>query len=279
MEVLLEAYDILKSNNVESYRLDSQLILSYVLKRDKIFLITNKNYVLNREEYNLFMDLINLRKQKMPVKYILKECEFMGIDFYIEEGVLIPRPDTEILVETSINEINKNGYIDICDMCCGSGIIGLSLSSFLSNINVDCVDISKIAGKVTEKNINKLHLEKRVRFIESNLFQYIKNENKKYHMIISNPPYIREAEIRNLMEDVKDYEPYDALNGGIDGLYFYREIIKHSLDLLYHNGALAFEIGYDQGEEVSCLMKENGFKKVKVIKDLADKDRVVKGTM
>ena len=213
----------------------------------------------------------------MPIKYILGTCEFMGLDFYVEEGVLIPRGDTEILVEEVLKHISDDEKLDVCDLCSGSGAIGISLAYYRKNINVDSIDYFEKPKEITIKNIRKHNLENRMRFIESDLLKAIIDEGKKYDIIVSNPPYIREEEINNLMDDVRVYEPHTALSGGEDGLIFYRRIVDESKLVLKENGILAFEIGHDQGEDVKTLMEKNSFKDVRVIKDLAGHDRVVIG--
>lgn len=276
-EVLKYAYDILKKENIDTYMLDAQLLLQKVLKKDKLFIILNRNETLSKDEEEEFLKLINLRKDKMPVKYILGECEFMGLNFYVKEGVLIPRADTEILVEEVIKEIKENNYNRICDVCCGSGAIGVSIGKYIENSTVDCYDISDIAIEVTGKNIERFSLKDRVTVEKSDLLTVAIKQNKKFDVIVSNPPYIKEEVIPTLMEDVKDYEPYIALCGGIDGLDFYRKITNQSLEILENDGLLAFEIGYDQGEAVKELLIENGFIDVRVINDLAGLNRVVIG--
>ncbi|KEH94769.1 peptide chain release factor N(5)-glutamine methyltransferase [Clostridium botulinum] len=276
-EVLKYAYDILKKENIDTYMLDAQLLLQKVLKKDKLFIILNRNEILSKDEEEEFLKLINLRKDKMPVKYILGECEFMGLNFYVKEGVLIPRADTEILVEEVIKEIKENNYNRICDVCCGSGAIGVSIGKYMENSTVDCYDISDIAIEVTGKNIERFLLKDRLTVEKSDLLTVAIKQNKKFDVIVSNPPYIKEEVIPTLMEDVKDYEPYIALCGGIDGLDFYRKITVQSLEILENNGLLAFEIGYDQGEAVKELLIESGFTDVKVINDLAGLNRVVIG--
>lgn len=276
-EVLKYAYDILKKENIDTYMLDAQLLLQKVLKKDKLFIILNRNETLSKDEEEEFLKLINLRKDKMPVKYILGECEFMGLNFYVKEGVLIPRADTEILVEEVIKEIKENNYNRICDVCCGSGAIGVSIGKYIENSTVDCYDISDIAIEVTGKNIERFLLKDRLTVEKSDLLTVAIKQNKKFDVIVSNPPYIKEEVIPTLMEDVKDYEPYIALCGGIDGLDFYRKITNQSLEILENNGLLAFEIGYDQEEEIKELLIENGFTDVRVINDLAGLNRVVIG--
>ncbi|MCQ2969641.1 MAG: peptide chain release factor N(5)-glutamine methyltransferase, partial [Clostridium sp.] len=226
---------------------------------------------------NRFRELIKKRKEKMPMAYILKDVEFMGLDFYVEEGVLIPRGDTEILVEEVLNHIGQEESINICDLCCGSGAIGISLASLRNNIKVDLVDLYPIPEKVTKKNIEKHSLEERAEFIKSDLLNKVIESGKKYDILVSNPPYIADKVIDTLMDDVKNYEPHTALAGGEEGMDFYNIIVSESCKVLNEKGILAFEIGYDQGEKVKKLMEEKGFNNVKIIQDLAGLDRVVIG--
>lgn len=274
-ELLNEGSDILRKNGIDTNRLDAQLLLGKVLNKEKIWLITNNDSRISVEKEKEFFELINQRKNKMPVKYILGVAEFMGLDFDIKEGVLIPRPDTEILVEEVLKYIKDEEPLEICDLCCGSGAIGLSLATFRKNIKVDLVDIDDIPKEVTLKNIKKFNLSDRTNFIQSDLFSSLKG--KSYDVIVSNPPYIKEEVVETLMEDVKNYEPHLALAGGQDGLVFYRKIINESKEYLKENSLLAFEIGHDQGEEVKNLMENNDFTSLEIIKDLAGHDRVVLG--
>lgn len=278
-EILLKAYNILKNEEIDTYMIDSQLLLCKVLKKDKMFIMINKDYNLNEEEEEQFFKLVSLRKAKMPVKYILNKCEFMGIDFYIKEGVLIPRPDTEILVEWAIGVIKKNNFKSVCDLCCGSGAIGLSVSSYCNDVNVNLYDISQSALDVTERNIKGLGLEQRAQVYYSDLLQRAIADHKKFDILLSNPPYIAKKEMETLMEDVKNYEPHLALCGGEDGLDFYIKIIRDSRQILSEHSYIGFEIGYDQGEKVSQLLKKEGFHNVEILKDLSGLDRVVVGEL
>ena len=278
-ELLIDGNKILKEANIDTYILDTQLLLGKVLQKDKLYLITNKEEEIDKFKEKEFYRLINKRKDKMPIKYILKNAEFMGLDFYVEEGVLIPRGDTEILVEEVLKNITASNQYDICDLCCGSGAIGISIATLRENTKIDLIDYYDIPEKVTKKNINKHKLSSRVEFIKSDLLEEAIKREKKYDILVSNPPYIKEEVIETLMDDVKNYEPHTALSGGNDGLYFYRKIVEDSDKILKENGILAFEIGHDQGKEVSALMTQKGYKGVRVIKDLAGLDRVVLGQL
>ena len=276
-ELLESGSKELKEKNIDTYMLDAQLLLGMVLGKDKIYLITNRDKEVSSKDEKEYIALIEKRSRKMPIKYILGETEFMGFDFDVEEGVLIPRGDTEILVEELLSIINNDDEINICDLCSGSGAIGISLAMNRKNIKVDEIDNFDIPEKVTKSNIVKHSLENRVKFIKSNLLEEVIKVGKKYDIIVSNPPYIKACEIENLMDDVKLYEPHVALNGGEDGLIFYRKIIEESKLALKENGVLAFEIGHDQGLDVRILMEEAGFLNVKLVKDLAGLDRVLLG--
>lgn len=276
-ELLDEGTKILLNVDKENARLDATLLLGHIIGRDRLYILTHDEENINNNDKKKYLELIEKRKLKMPIKYILGSCEFMGLDFDVEEGVLIPRGDTEILVEEVLNHIGDDEKLDICDLCSGSGAIGISLAHYRRNINVDEIDYFEKPEKITIKNIKKHKLEDRIRFIKSDLLKVVIDEDKKYDIIVSNPPYIKEEEIRTLMDDVKRYEPHSALSGGEDGLVFYRRIVNESKILLKGKGILAFEIGHDQGDEVKTLMEENNFKDVRVIKDLAGHDRVVVG--
>lgn len=274
-QILMQGYDILKNEGIDTYIIDCQLILAKVLEVDRFFISTNKDLEVNEIDANSFMKLIEKRKHKMPVKYITQSCEFMGIDFYISEGVLVPRPDTETLVQKVIEEVKNYKYKTICDVCCGSGIIGISIAQILKNTLVSCYDISDMAVNVSKINIDRLLLAGRVEVKKSDLLQVPIKQDKKFDVLVSNPPYIRGEIIPELMEDVKNFEPYEALYGGEDGLDFYRRIVLNSREVLLKRGLIAFEIGEDQKDDVEGILQSNGFDEIEVVKDLSGKNRVI----
>ncbi|MGL4774452.1 MAG: peptide chain release factor N(5)-glutamine methyltransferase [Clostridium sp.] len=278
-ELLVWGTDKLAKVEIDTARLDATLLLCKVLNKDKLYLMINKDEKVNNIIRKEFEKLILEREKKKPIMYILGEVEFYGLDFNIKEGVLIPRGDTEILVEEVLKNISLDDEVAVCDLCTGSGAIGITLASERENINVDLIDYYETPEEVAKKNIEKHNLSSRVSFIKSDLLKEAINQEKRYEILVSNPPYIRDEVIPTLMEDVKDYEPVTALSGGSDGLIFYRRIVEESKSVLKENGLLAFEIGHDQGMDVSNLMQENGYEEVKVIKDLAGLDRVVIGIL
>ncbi|SHK41013.1 release factor glutamine methyltransferase [Hathewaya proteolytica DSM 3090] len=287
-EALLRAYDILKDGHNDTYKLDSQLLLGKVIGKDRMFTITNRDYQLTDGEVKEFFSYVELRRKKMPIKYILNKCEFMGIDFFVRPGVLIPRPDTEILVEWALKTIKhnvKNGVWSepamVCDLCCGSGAIGLSIGKLLNEDSiktmVDLFDISDDALDVTSYNIKSMDLSNFCNAHYSDMLESSIREEKKYHMLLSNPPYISDEDMKGLMDDVKNYEPELALCGGSDGLNFYRKIAHDCRKVILPCGCIGLEIGYNQGEAVSELLRQNNFKDVNVMKDFNGLDRVVIG--
>lgn len=275
-ELLKLGYDRLKLKNIETYMLDTQLILGKVINKEKLFIITNRDLEISEDITKEFFRLIKLREEKMPVKYILENAEFMGLNYFVKPGVLIPRPDTEVLVEETLHEIKDKHYKSVCDVCSGSGVIGISLAHYMQELKVVCYDISHIALEVTAINIERFNLGERVQVIKSDLLERAIQDCFSFDVVVSNPPYIKRKVIGELMEDVKNYEPFIALCGGEDGLDFYRKIIEQSKKVLNKNGLVIFEIGYDQKEDVTNLLEVNGFKDVMCIKDLSGNDRVIK---
>ncbi|CDM69435.1 Protein-(Glutamine-N5) methyltransferase,release factor-specific [Clostridium bornimense] len=271
-EALNKGSNILKESEIEYFKEDALELLSVILDTDKINIILNGEELLDSDKEEQYFNWIERRSKKEPLKYIIGYAEFFGLVLKVKNGVLIPRVDTETLVEEviAIEKEKKN----ILDMCCGSGAIGIALAKNIKNVTVTLADISKIAEEVTKENIDRLDIEN-AKFIHSNLFENI--ETNRFDVIVSNPPYIRTDVIETLMEDVKDYEPHLALDGGEDGLYFYDKITKEAIRHLCEGGYLCYEIGYDQGNEVRKLMENSGFKDVRIVKDLAGNDRVAIG--
>lgn len=269
-------------------RLDVEVMLMKVLGDvDKLYLHLNLNKEIENEQLEQLEDMINERKSGRPIAYIVGNREFMGLDFYVQEGVLIPRPDTEVLVEEVINICSKKEYkeknrIDILDIGTGSGAITVSLAYYIKNGFLKSFDISEIALKIGEKNAISNSVDNKIEFIKSDVFSAMEEgreslKDLKFDIIVSNPPYIKKEVIKTLHTQVKDFEPYNALEGGEDGLDFYRKITEESSKYIKNGGILAYEVGHDQAEDVSKLMENNGFEKIYIKKDLAGIDRVVIG--
>lgn len=265
--------------------LDAQILLSHLLGVDKIYLYTHSKDVVEERTGNEFLKLIELRKSRYPLQYIIGKQEFMGLDFNVEEGVLVPRPDTEILVESIIELVKneqfvKREMINIADIGTGSGAITLSLAHFIENAFVYSVDISKKALQVACKNAKNLSLESRVKFLNGSVLKPLYDEHleNSIDILVSNPPYIPTRIIEELQIEVSTYEPKLALDGGEDGLDFYRNIIDNSSDLIREDGIIAFEIGHDQAKDIENLLENsNNFRDIKTITDLSGLDRVIIG--
>ena len=272
-ELIIRATEELKNNNVEDANLKARILLSYILKKDKEYLIINQDEFVKRESINEYMNKLEEIEEGMPLQYITKSQEFMKLNFYVDENVLIPRPDTEILVEEVIDILNDNESLNILDMCTGSGAIAISIAKYTNNASIYASDISKKALEIAKKNARKNKVEDKIKFIESNLFENI--DEIKFDIIISNPPYIKTNIIHTLSKEVKR-EPMIALDGGKDGLNFYRKIINEASTFLKNKGYLCLEIGFDQKEAVIDLIdKTNEYDKIYSKKDLAGNDRIV----
>jgi len=264
--------------------LECVLLLAYLLDVDKTYIYIHNNEEVPSSVEDKYFSLIDERRKGYPIQYILKEKEFMGISFYIEEGVLIPRPDTEVLVQYVLDYIDekyKEGDIKVVELGTGSGCISLSIAYYNKNVFVYSVDIDKKANAVAEENSRRLKLSDRVKILEGDLFQGIKNMGLKnsVDIIVSNPPYIPEDEIFGLQDEIKKYEPLWALDGGEDGLDYYRRIIPQSKEYLKNRGILVFEMGFDQGRKIKELMEKENFRNINILKDLQGLDRVITGEL
>ena len=264
------------NNSIESPRLDAEVLLCNILKCERISLVINKDKSLSDSEYALFSDFVLRRQKNEPVSYIIGSKEFMSLDFYVTNGVLIPRPDTEILVEKII-EIFKDKQADIIDLCTGSGAIAISLAYYLDKCSFVAIDKYDICLETAQKNAKKHSVDERIDFIKADVLENL-SISKEFDCIVSNPPYIKNVVLSSLPADVKNFEPEYALDGGDDGLIFYRKITDFACKSLKKGGVLAYEIGFDQGESVRKILNDTGeFLNISVIKDLAGLDRVVIG--
>ena len=288
LKLLLDkSISYLKKNNIDESKLIAEIVFSHVLNIDRMMLFTKYRDEIENEKIEKIRYFIQkIGREKFPVQYLLNEQEFYGRKFYVDKGVLIPRQDTEILVEKMIeilkNNILKNKNLEknskihpkILDIGVGSGIIGITAALEIKDSYVLGVDISEKALETAEKNKELLKVSN-IKFLKSNLFENV--EFKQFDMIVSNPPYISLNEAGIMSDDTLLHEPSEALFAENDGLYFYYEICQKALDYLADFGYLLFEIGYKQGKNVAEIMTSSGFKNVEVIKDLAGLDRVVVG--
>ena len=272
-ETLNKGMIMLKSNHIDSPKLKARLLLQYILKRPRQYLIVYDNEpITKKQQWEYFVNIEKL-SQGIPLQHITHLQEFMKMDFYVNENVLIPRPDTEILVEEVIKIANKFENPKILDLCTGSGAIGISIAKYVKNSKIYAIDVSEKALEVAKINAKNIGVEEKIEFIKSDLFE---NMGKiKFDIIVSNPPYIKNGDIDYLSEEVQK-EPKLALEGGIDGLEFYRKIAKQAIDYLKLGSYLCLEIGYDQKIDViEIIENENKYVDTYSKKDLYGNDRVI----
>lgn len=266
--------ELLKENNIDEPILKTRIILANILNESKEYLIIHEKDELSKDLEKLYITNIQKICNGIPLQYIINKQEFMGLEFYVDENVLIPQPDTEILVEEVIDISKREGKKNILDLCTGSGAIGISIVNSISECNITLSDISKDALEVAKENCINHKVEDRVTIIQSDLFENI-DENNKFDIIVSNPPYIKTDLIKILDKEVQN-EPILALDGGEDGLKIYRRIINEAYKFLEIDGYLCLEIGYDQKDEVIKLIEQTSeYKDIYSKKDLASNDRIV----
>lgn len=273
-ELIIYGKNLLTANNIEDASLISKVLAEFILNMNKTQLIANDEKEISEEEKTrYYLALIEI-VQGMPVQYITNNQKFMKLNFYVDENVLIPQPDTEILVEEVIEIINKNNEeVKVLDICTGSGCIGTSIAKYTKKVAITMSDISSKALNIAKNNYTKnIEDTSKVEFIQSDMFEEIK---AKYDIIVSNPPYIESKEISKLDKQVQN-EPHLALDGGEDGLEFYRKLAVEAHKFLNENGYLCMEIGYNQKEAVIRLLKENkNYKEIYSKKDLSQNDRII----
>lgn len=283
-----EAYrlgkETLLSAGIVEAGLEARLLLEFVCGTSHSDLLAHGERILEDGRESVYQEMIKQRASRIPLQHLTGVQEFMGFEFYVNDQVLIPRQDTEILVEEALRSLHDG--MRILDLCTGSGCILISLLAYSNGCEGVGADLSQEALAVAARNTKKLLGERlpdeadgdsssRIRFVRSDLFEQISG---KFDIIVSNPPYVRSGVIETLMPEVREHEPGMALDGGADGLAFYRRIAAESGAYLYGGGMLFLEIGCDQGEAVSALLEQNGFLEVRVVRDYAGLDRVVYGT-
>jgi release factor glutamine methyltransferase len=273
--ILNEGINILKKNKIVNPQLDSEILLSNSIKRDKKHIILNPKEILNLEQLVKFKSLIERRKNGEPIAYLINKKEFWKDEFFVNKDVLIPRPDTELIIEQVLKIYSKDVQLQALDIGTGSGCILLSILKERSNFYGTGIDISKKSINVSKFNAKQLNLTNRVKFFHSSVDNF---NNGKYDMIVSNPPYIEQLSLKYLEKDVVNFEPKLALSGGFDGFSKIRKVINKASILIKKNGKFILEIGFNQKNKVIKILKEKGFYVNKAIKDYGNNDRCIIST-
>ena len=274
-KILTDGDKFLKTNNIKSSKIDSELLLSKVLKKNREEILTSLNNKIDEKKFNEFSHYLFRRKKKEPIAYILGFKYFWKYYFYVNKSVLIPRPDTEHIVEETLKYIPVNKSINILDIGTGSGCIIISILNERRKCKATAIDISNKAIKIAKTNAKLHHLENKIKFINMDID---KHNSNKYDLILSNPPYIKNIELSRLDDDIKCFEPKLALRGGLDGYEEIKKVIRKSSELLKERGKLIIEIGKGQKEQTLIFLKKNGFYINKICKDFSGKDRCIVST-
>ena len=274
-KVILEGSSILKKNGIKTSRLDSEILMSKAINKDRVFMILNSNQKLEKKSLNCFFDLIKKRSTGTPVSYLTGKKNFWNNEFQINKNVLIPRPDTELIIQEALKLTKNKNKLRVLDIGTGSGCLILTILKEKKNFYGIGIDISEKSLNLAKINRDNFALGNRVKFLKSDIdnFNY-----GKYDLIVSNPPYIKKIDLKYLERDVINFEPLIALNGGIAGLSEIRKVIYRSLKLLKSNGKLILEIGFNQKNDVKRLLKKKGFYINEVVKDLAKNNRCIIST-
>jgi len=273
--ILNEGIDILQKNKIANPQLDSEILLSNSIKRDKKHIILNPKEILNSEQLEKFNSLIERRKKGEPIAYLINKKEFWKDEFFVNKDVLIPRPDSELIIEQVLKIYSKDVQLQVLDIGTGSGCILLSILKERSNFYGTGIDISKKSINVSKFNAKQLNLTNRVKFFHSSVDNF---NNGKYDIIVSNPPYIEQLSLKYLEKDVVNFEPKLALSGGFDGFSKIRKVINKASILIKKNGKFILEIGFNQKNKVIKILKEEGFYVNKAIKDYGNNDRCIIST-
>ena len=273
--ILNEGIRILQKNKIPNSQLDSEILLSNSIKRDKKYIILNPKEILNSEQSEKFKSLIERRKKGEPVAYLINKKEFWKDEFFVNKDVLIPRPDTELMIEQVLKIYSRDEQLQVLDIGTGSGCILLSILKERPNFYGTGIDISKKSINVSKLNANQLRLINRVKFFHSSVDNF---KIGKYDLIVSNPPYIELLNLKYLEKDVVNFEPKLALSGGFDGVLKIREVINKASNLIKKNGKFILEIGFNQKNKVKIILKEKGFYVNKTIKDYGKNDRCIIST-
>jgi len=273
--ILNEGISILKESKISNPQLDSEILLSNSIKRDKKHIILNPKEILNSEQTETFKNLIERRKTGEPVAYLINKKEFWKDEFFVDNGVLIPRPDTELIIEQVLKIHSKDSQLQILDIGTGSGCILLSILKERPNFYGTGIDITKKSINVSKLNAKQLNLTSRAKFFLSSVDNF---KIGKYDIIVSNPPYIEFFNLKYLEKDIINFEPKLALSGGLDGFSQIRKVINKAKTLIKKNGKFILEIGFNQKNKVKKILKEEGFYVNKAIRDYGNNDRCIIST-
>jgi release factor glutamine methyltransferase len=272
---VIEGTNILKDKSILSAQLDSEILMAKALGKNREYIILNHGKVIDIENLKYFKELVNERAAKKPIAYLLNKKFFWKSEFYVNKNTLIPRPDTEIIIEQILKVTKNKNYLKILDIGVGSGCILLTILKERKNFCGIGIDISKNSLEISKINAKKLFVDDRVKFYKSDVDKFTQG---KYDLIVSNPPYIKRSYLKYLESDVLKFEPNLALDGGLDGLSVIRKVIKKSSELIKKNGKFILEIGFDQKSKVIKLLNNKGFYINSTVKDLAKNDRCIVST-
>tara|TARA_Y100000591_G_C21808717_1_gene686549 strand:+ start:470 stop:1312 length:843 start_codon:yes stop_codon:yes gene_type:complete len=275
IDVIKTGNNLLKKKGIKSYQLDSEILMSQVLKKNRIDIILNSNTKLSDREIAIYNNLIEERLKRKPIAYLIGKKEFWKHEFSVTKDVLIPRPDTEIIIEQTLKLSKNKRELKILDIGIGSGCILLSILKEKKSFYGTGIDICRKNLNICKINIKKLGLKNRIKLFKSDIdnFNY-----GKYDLVVSNPPYIKKFNLKYLEKDVYSYEPRSALDGGLDGLFWIRKVIFNSSKFIKTNGILILEIAFDQTDKVKQILRKNGYYVKDVVKDLARNDRCIIST-
>ncbi len=268
---LKKGQSILRDNNIISAKLDSEILMSQAIRKNKKFIILNLHKEIEKRDFDYFNNLIQERAKSKPIAQIIKKKDFWKYEFIVNNNVLIPRPDTEILIEQTLKLVKNKNRLQILDIGIGSGCILMSILKEKKNFIGTGIDISNKSLQISKVNGQKLRISNRLRLFKSNIDNF---NTGKYDLIVSNPPYIKKSDLKCLEKDV-GFEPKQALDGGLDGLSEIRKVINKSSELIKRNGHLIIEIGFDQKNKVKQILRDKGFYIKKTIKDLSNHDRCI----
>ena len=277
LDVLNKSNDYLNKKGIESPRMNAELLLADILKCKRLELYLMYDRPLTEKELTEYREYLKRRSTFEPAQYIIGTVEFYGLEFKVSPAVLIPRPETEILVEAVINSVNKEDELRIMDIGSGSGNISIAIAVNLPNAFVTGIEISESAIKVAEENLKKYDLNKRVSFLNYDILSVNRDELSDFDIIVSNPPYVSKADYDKVQKEILNYEPNIAVTDFDDGYKFYREIISLSAQILKPNGKIFLEIAQGQSKKISDFMKENNFKEISIVQDYQKIDRVIYG--